>query len=231
MQTRIMNRGTADWLVCIAALAAPWLAAAQQAPRWPDNGTTRLEALALVQTLNADLLASRSATRTLENWCRDHRLAAEPRIVAQQTRGIDKAPSAEQRQRLQVDEREVVKYRHVQLVCGAHVLSVAENWYVPGRLTPEMNRLLETTETPFGRAVEDLQPYRQAFAVALLWSPLPAGWETGARRARSGGRQLAIPESLFEHRAVLYSKDHLPIAEVAEIYQRAVLAFPAPRLH
>ena len=31
---------------------------------------TRLEGLALVQTLNGELLASRSATLTLEKWCR-----------------------------------------------------------------------------------------------------------------------------------------------------------------
>ena len=32
---------------------------------------------------------------------------------------------------------EPVAYRHVRLRCGDHVLSEADNWYVPSRLTPE----------------------------------------------------------------------------------------------
>jgi hypothetical protein len=40
---------------------------AQDAPAWPDTYVTRLQALALLQTLNAEVLASRSATRTLED--------------------------------------------------------------------------------------------------------------------------------------------------------------------
>ena len=42
---------------------------------WPDSFVGRLEALALIETLNADLLAHDSATLTLERWCADHRLA------------------------------------------------------------------------------------------------------------------------------------------------------------
>jgi hypothetical protein len=104
------------------------------------------------------------------------------------------------------------------------VLSAAENWYVPDRLTAEMNRLLETTTTPFGRAVEPLQPYRRTFAVTLLWTPLPDGWERAPSLPAPTGGALAIPDALFEHRAVLYTGDHKPFAEVREIYQRAILA-------
>jgi hypothetical protein len=39
---------------------------------------------------------------------------------------------------------------------------------------------------------------------------------------------LAIPDALFEHRAVLYTRDHKPFAEVREVYQRQILA-SAPR--
>ena len=35
-----------------------------------------------------------------------------------------------------------------------------------------------------------------------------------------------IPAALFEHRAVLYTRDHKPFSEVSEVYQRQVLAFP-----
>jgi hypothetical protein len=50
----------------------------------PDDFLTRLEAVALVHTLNGEILASRSATLTLENWCNEHALAgiSEAKIVA-----------------------------------------------------------------------------------------------------------------------------------------------------
>lgn len=202
---------------------------AQEQPQWPDTWVARLEALALIQTLNADILASRSATQSLENWCRDHRLAQEPRIVAQAVAG-NKTPDADQRQRLEVTDRDEVKYRHVRLRCGGHVLSEADNWYVPSRLTPEMNRLLETTDTPFGTVVRSLDPYRRTFAATLLWAPLPDGWERGpARNVESIGRTLVIPDALFQHRAVLYDRNGRPFSEVSEIYQRDILAF-APAL-
>lgn len=217
-------------LLVATALAAVVPLQAQETPDWPDTFTARLEALALMQTLNADILASRSATQTLETWCRDHRLADEPRILARLATGVNKAPTAEQRQRLEVTGQDEVKYRRVQLRCGARVLSEADNWYVPARLTPEMNRLLETTDTPFGKAVEALEPYRQTLSVTRLWSPLPDGWERGSVELPEGtGRALAIPAVLFEHRAVLYTRDRKPFSEVSEVYQGQILAFP-PRL-
>ena len=202
----------------------------QAAPAWPDTFVTRLEALALMQGLNAEILASPSATLILEKWCGDHRLAAEPKIVAHLIRAAAKTPTAEQRQRLQVADGEVVTYRRVELLCGRHVLSVADNWYVPSRLTAEMNQLLETTDTPFGTAVRALEPYRQTVGVKILWSPLSAGWEREAGRtpATAAAETLAIPEGLFEHQAVLYTRDHQPFSEVDEVYQRQVLAFPPP---
>lgn len=215
-------------LQTVVVAVALWLGPihAQESPRWPDTYVARLEALALIQTLNAEILASRSATQSLENWCRDHRLAQEPRIVARAVAGVSKAPDAEQRQRLEVTDRDEVKYRRVQLRCGTHVLSEADNWYVPGRLTPEMNRLLETTDTPFGTVVRSLEPYRRTFAVKLLWAPLPDGWERDpvSAPAKTSGT-LVIPDALFEHRAVLYDRDGRPFSEVSEIYQGQVLAF------
>src|SRR5262245_19572892 len=77
-------------------------AQAPSAPVWPDTYLTRLQALAVIQTLNGELLASRSATLTLEKWCADHKLAAEPKIRAKLVRGKEKPASAETRQRLQV---------------------------------------------------------------------------------------------------------------------------------
>jgi hypothetical protein len=217
-------------LIAIATTIAACVSAyAQESPAWPDTYVARLQALALIETLNAEVLASRSATLTLEGWCRDHQLAKEPAIVAEVVRGVAKAPTAEQKQRLQVTSQAEVRYRRVQLRCGNRVLSVADNWYVPDRLTAEMNRLLDTTGTPFGKVVQPLEPYRQTFAVRLLWSPLPDGWERGAIAAATAtAGALSIPDALFEHRAVLYTREHKPFSEVDEVYQRQLLAFPPP---
>jgi hypothetical protein len=194
---------------------------------WPDSFVSRLAALALIQELNAELLASRSATATLEGWCSRHRLADPPRITAHRIEVDDSAPGADQRQRLQVGAAELVKYRRVQLRCGERVLSEAENWYVPGRLAADMNRVLETTETPFGKVVKPLDPYRRTFGARLLWSPLPAGWEIEPlKHAPASGQLLRVPAALLEHRALLYDGRHRPLAELHEVYQRGLLAFP-----
>jgi hypothetical protein len=208
------------------------LAYAEPSAPWPDTPVARLEALALIETLNAEILASRSATLTLETWCADHGLAgaAEPKIVARQVAGKERPPTPEQRQRLEVGPSEAIKVRHVQLLCGDRVFSEADNWYVPARLTAEMNRLLETTATPFGKAVQDLHPYRRTFAATVLWRPLPEGWETRPLPAarRDATQSLPMPDALFEHRAVLYTEDGKPFSEVDEVYQRALLDFPPP---
>lgn len=185
---------------------------------------TRLEALALIETLNAELLASKSATATLETWCADHHMAEAPKIVAKRAAAPEKPASAETRRRLSLSDGETVKYRHVQLVCGPHVLSEADNWYVPGRLTEEMNRLLEETETPFGKVVGALHPFRRTFETKLLWSPLPSGWEIGAR-AEEDAPAPPAPHALIEHRALLYGEDQRPFSEVDETYTSGVLEF------
>ena len=216
----IVASAAASVLACVAT-------GAQDPPAWPDTFQVRVQALALIQTLNADVLGSRSATTALERWCRDHKLADRPAIVAALMRDVKRPATSEQRQRLQVTEDDTVAFRHVQLRCGDRVLSEADNWYVPARLTAEMNRVLETTDTPFGRAVQSLEPYRSTFAARLLWSPLPDGWEQASTKLpASTGRALAIPAELFEHRAILYTRDHLAFSEVDEIYQRQILAFP-----
>jgi hypothetical protein len=81
----------------------------------------------------------------------------------------------------------------MQLFCGDKLLSEADNWYVPGRLTPEMNRLLDQTDTPFGRAVKDLDFQRQTLKATALWRPLPEGWELEAAQ-QDGTASLPVPD-------------------------------------
>jgi hypothetical protein len=201
----------------------------QTASAWPDAYISRLQVQALIQTANADILGSDSATLSLEKWCRDHRLAAEPRLVATQVRDVQKPPTPDQRERLQVGPDEPVKYRRVQLSCGTLVLSEADNWYVPARLTADMNRQLGTTDTPFGKAVLPLKPFRRTYAAKQLWSPLPPLWEMlPDRHSFAPGARLAMPNALFEHRALVFGQDLRPIAEVVETYQKGLLLFSPP---
>src|SRR5271167_2048274 len=202
-------------LAMAAAALLPALAsalAAELAP-WPGDFVGRLEALALIETLNADLLSHDSATLTLERWCADHALADPARIVAERVRDAVKPAPAEVRSALDVKPDEPLGYRRVRLKCGDHVLSEADNWYVPARLTPEMNKVLETTDTPFGKAVAALHFRRHTLSAELLWSPLPKGWEMGAASAGGGAGALAVPEHVFEHRAVLMLPDGEPFSE------------------
>ncbi|HXZ02005.1 MAG TPA: hypothetical protein VEI03_18575 [Stellaceae bacterium] len=219
-------------LLAVAALAGPaaFLPAQAETAAWPDTFLARLEATALVQTLNGEILAASSATLALDKWCGDHRLAGtgEAKVVAHLIPGAKEQATPEQRQRLGVGPDEPIRYRRVELVCGDHLLSVADNWYVPSRLTPEMNHLLETTDTPFGRAVLALNFTRRTFAATVLWRPLPDAWETRPVPRFAGGASMPIPQALFEHRAVLYTKDGLAFSEVRETYQRPLLDFPLP---
>jgi len=51
-------------------------------PAWPDSFAARVEALALLQSFNAELLSHDSATATLQHWCEIHKMASVPRVVA-----------------------------------------------------------------------------------------------------------------------------------------------------
>lgn len=218
--------GTSLVLAGIACAADGGGGAAPAKP-WRDNFTTRLEALALLQSLNADLLSHDSATLTLDRWCGAHRLAEPAKIVAERVRDVEKMATAEQRELLKVSGEEPLRYRRVRLKCGTRVLSEADNWYVPSRLTPEMNNALDTSDIAFGRAVQALQFRRRTLSADLLWSPLPEGWEMGPARVKEG-RALAVPPYVIQHKAVLTLPDGTPFSEVVETYTSEVLGFPEP---
>ena len=218
-------------LMALAALSCLAVAEPSSAPVWRDDYTTRLEALALLQTLNAELLSNDSATLTLDRWCATHKLASPARIVAERVEGVDETATAEQRKLLAIGPDEPIRFRRVRLKCGPHVLSEAQNWYVPSRLTAEMNRTLDATDTAFGRVVKPLNFQRRTLSAKLLWSPLPEGWEMRAANDNTplpSNGTLQIPHEVLQHRAVLVLPDGTPISQVTETYTGDVLAFPDP---
>jgi hypothetical protein len=215
-----MSRNTATKTFAIAfsfALTSCALAPAR------EGYVARVEALALLQTFNADLLSHASATLTLERWCADHHLANPPQILARQIRGVAKPIPDDLRTRLAIDAAEPIAYRHVQLACGDRVLSEADNWYVPSRLTPNMNHQLETTDEPFGKVVKPLGFQRRTISAELLWQPLPNGWEMSTPRANSA---LVFPPEVLRHEAILYTSAQVPFSAVIETYQGALFDFP-----
>ena len=223
----ILEACVASALLSIAVAGAEE-GSAPHVVQWPDTPIARVETLALLESLNADLLSNDSATLTLDRWCEAHKMAAPAKIVAERVHGSDKAPTDDIRQLLGLSATDPVRYRHVRLHCGEHVLSEADNWYVPARLTPEMNQLLDTTDTAFGRAVQALHFHRRTLSAQLLWSPLPQGWEMGASLPAAATGPLQIPAQIIQHRAVLSLPDGTPFSVVVETYTSEVLAFPKP---
>lgn len=212
--------------IALAAIGLGTAAPAAAVPRLPDTFLARVEALATMETLSAQILAGHSATVVLEKWCGDHAIALPAVIRAERVANAPEKPiRPEQRAHLRIGPDEPVRYRRVRLACGAHVLSEADNWYVPSRLTPEMNHVLDTSDTPFGTAVAALHFTRESLGAAVVWPVLPVDWQRRAPSPDQPDESLDIPLELFEHQAVLYDEHHRPISEVDEHYLRDILPF------
>ncbi|MEO6716977.1 MAG: hypothetical protein ABIM50_06980 [Novosphingobium sp.] len=153
-----------------------------------------------------NLASHHSATEALTQWCRLRGLANPPRIVARAVKSEIVSPDDTVRALLAIVASEPVRYRQVHLLCGDTVLSIADNWYVPARLTAEMNRALESSDIPFGRVVAPLDYTREQLASIH-------------------GRGPGCPDgTVLSVRAVLRLPDGLPISMVAECYTAANLA-------
>lgn len=202
---------------------------------WRDTAPHRLMLTALLNMLDNALLTTDSATRTLEQWCRTHHLAggtpAAPavRAILVDTPQRPCPDSLRVHLALPAQGEKALRYRHVRLMCGSLVLSDAENWYLPERLTAKMNAALETTDTPFGRAIADLAFTRQLVVAERLWSPLPQGWENTPIPAGTG-ESLDLPPQTLRHQAVLHQPDGLPLSAVIETYTSEAFHFPPPNM-
>jgi len=176
----------------------------------PSAALVGLTACAIQPALPVDglerMLASHdSATAALEQWCQQQGLANPARVIAEQAPGQLVAEPANLRSLLGVKSQEQLGNRHVRLTCGNRLLSQAQNWYVPARLTPEMNTLLADTTTPFGKVAA------------------PLGFKRELIETRRGtGPDCPAGTVLFQ-RAILRLPDGRPLAHVLECYSASAL--------
>jgi hypothetical protein len=153
-----------------------------------------------IAAFEAALAAAATATGLLQRLC------GETPVRAEVDRDASAPAGADSLARLGVANESALGYRRVRLMAGARLLSVAENWFVPVRLTPAMCDALETGDKPFGAVIAPLAPRRLPLSVQRLW----------------GGRGDP-PDALLSVRAMIVSGAGMPLAIVSERYQRGVL--------
>lgn len=187
---------------------------------WTDTESARVTAHADLVAMNAALLDNPSASLVLQAWCGTHDMARPAELVAELNGKDNIPPTSAIREVLHVGLQDTVNYRRVRLSCGTHVLSEAENWYVPSRLTSKMNDELKHTDIPFGIVVRDLHFYRERLSEKQLWFPLVAPPGTG--------RVLDIPNHVLRHEAVLKKADGQAFSYVIENYTKGLFDFVLP---
>ncbi len=155
----------------------------------------------------AKLASNDSATVALQQWCAARNIA-QPAVIYAGNKFATalNEPSKALQRRLAVGKQERIVMRQVRLSCDKVVLSFAWNWYVPARLTPEMNAALAETDTPFGKVAAPLMFRREAL-------------KTIAGRAKN------CPHgTISTHSALLRLPDGKPLALVLECYTAANIA-------
>jgi len=177
----------------------------------PSAALAGLTACAIQPAVPVDglerMLASHdSATAALEQWCQQQGLANPAQVVAEQAAGQLVGEPADLRALLNVPHDEQLGSRHVRLTCGGRLLSRAQNWYVPARLTPEMNDELSRTTTPFGKVAA------------------PLGFRRELIETRHGPGPDCPQDTVLFQRAVLRLPDGRPLAHVLECYAVSAVA-------
>jgi hypothetical protein len=158
-----------------------------------------------LSTFETRLANQDSATAALGQWCADRALADPATMRASPNGGEDLPATPAIRAQLGVSPNEPVAFRNVRLSCGDRVLSLARNWYVPARLTAEMNRQLTSTDTPFGTVVA------------------PLGFRRERLAAQRGASADCPATTILSHSGVLRLQDQQAISLVVECYTEANL--------
>lgn len=162
---------------------------------------------ATLDQFEAKLAQHDSATVALSEWCAVRQIASPAQITVSHRRQLSSNdPPAKMRRLLDIDTRDYFTMRHVHLDCGGKTLSIAWNWYVPSRLTPEMNAALKSSTTPFGKVVAPLRFRRVAVETV------------------KGPADNCPAETVSTHLARLILPDGKPLAYLVECYTAANLA-------
>jgi chorismate-pyruvate lyase len=169
-----------------------------------------VQPVAPVDGLERMLASHDSATTALEQWCEQQGLANPAHVVAEPAAGQLGAEPSYLRAVLNISAEEALGVRHVHLTCGGRLLSRAQNWYVPSRLTPEMNAVLAASTTPFGKVAA------------------PLGFRRELIETRRGPGPDCPAETVLFQRAVLRLPDGRPLAHVLECYAASAVG-PAGR--
>jgi hypothetical protein len=163
---------------------------------------------AVIQDLSARLIAGATATQTLLAWCDEHSLSEGPITVAIRQCFSPAVVPGDVLPALRLDPGEGISCRHVRLMRGSLPLAAAENWFVPQRLTADMNEALIRTDVPFGRVVAPLRPLRRTLAAHLP----------------------SYSEIVLVHKAVILSSAGAALAYVKETYSLDLVSFASAPL-
>ena len=187
----------------------------------------RVVELRRLAAFRAELLAGPTATEALRRWC-TARCAEAGRISAHRLPVRPLAPSTEIAGRLACGCGEAIRHRRVELRWGVEPLSIADNWYVPERLTPEMNAQLEAGDTPFGELVAPLGVVRRTASSHREPGLGPVRRSAQPPPEREGGGRSDGLRALLRQDAVLVraASGHV-LAAVSETYLQAVLEIGA----
>jgi len=188
----------------ICPLAFPLLLLLANAP-----AVAQADRAARLGQLQNDILSAASATEFLTQRCAGLHLVDPVVVKAEQVPNAPGTATADIRALLKVSDAEPLRYRRVQLKCGPLALSVADNWYVPARLTPAMNDRLDHSDTSFGTVVKPLDFHRRTVTMATP----------------KGGDAIG-PQTVFQLEAVLLTPDETPFSLVIENYQAVLLQNP-----
>jgi chorismate-pyruvate lyase len=153
-----------------------------------------------VAELSERLLCVGSATRELERCCKQHGAIRQTDVVGE--RLDDDSLDALNDHRA----AQPATFRRAQLAIAGIAVVEALNWYFPTNLTAEIREQLLTTDIPLGHVIAPLRPRRRTFFVLHSASTRQADLQQGANRS----------SFVFEHRAIVYAVDALPLAIVHE---------------
>jgi hypothetical protein len=214
-----------------AAATQTAAASARGSASWPTDVTARLEATALLQSLNVEPLSNDNKKQTLERWCMSHRLVSNPQIAIERVLDVEELPTEAQRKTLATSAKQPVRHRKVRVLCGSAVLLEADDWYLPSRVSPQVSALIDGTDLPFETAVQIAHFRRRILSAALLWPQLP---ELGNVEFEEGVAEpqaiRPLPAHVLTHHVLVMLPDGTPFGEAQENYTGSVLAFPCPSL-